>query len=54
MLFAWAYLSLLLFVSVSNALRNDRQLRHRLKTDFSHKTVHKRSLEDVVFTVEVI
>jgi len=54
MLLTWAYLSLLLFASATNALRNDRQLRHLLETDFGHKTPAKRSFEDVAFSVEVI
>ena len=54
MLRAWTCLSLLLLASVASAIRNDRQLRHRLKTDFGHKPASRRSVADVAFTVEVI
>ena len=53
MLLAWIYVPLL-FTSVANALRNDRQLRHRLKTGSGNKTAVRRSLENVVLTVEVV
>jgi len=51
MFLAWAYFSLLLLPSV--ALRNDRQLRHRLETSFGHKPAIRRSLDDAALTVEV-
>jgi hypothetical protein len=55
MLLLRIYLPLLLFVTVANALRNDRQLRHRLEVDFGHTPYGRRSVStDAAFNVEVI
>lgn len=54
MLLLSTFLSLLLSATVANALRNDRQLRHRLRTGFGHAARRRRSLPSPAFTVEVI
>jgi hypothetical protein len=54
MLLVETVLSLLLCTSVANALRNDRQLRHRLKTNTGRGPIRRRSHEDVALTVEVV
>ena len=54
MLLADTFLSLLLFTSVANALRNGRRLRHQLETSLGYEPIRRRSLKDVAFTVKVI
>jgi hypothetical protein len=54
MLLAGTFLFLLLFTSVANALRNGRQLRHRLETDLGRRPIRRRSLDNVAFTVKVM
>jgi hypothetical protein len=54
MLLAETFLPLLLFTSVTNALRNGRLLRHQLETSLGHEPIRRRSLKDVAFTVKVI
>lgn len=53
MLFQWIYVPLF-FAAITNALQNDRQLRHRLRNGFGNTAHHKRSLSGVALTVKVI
>jgi hypothetical protein len=52
MLPIWIYVPLL-FAAVTNALQNERQLRHRLTNGFGNTAHHKRALSGAL-TVEVV
>jgi hypothetical protein len=54
MLLAGTLIFLLFFTPIANALRNGRQLRHRLETNLGRRPIRRRSLDDVAFTVKVI
>lgn len=54
MLLLWTFVPFVLFTTVTNALRNGRQLRSKLGTGFGHTTRRRRSLAGRAFTVEVI